>query len=298
MDIDDNSRSHGIPDPNTKPSNITPRSAEEQTRGTSTLHSSDRKAGMSIMTSSESRSEHHRYEDDARHPSRSRPAPPLQPYVADEKRVHPPRISGWRTVPDPRLDRYYGQSDRARPPPIHNTPAGNEWQRQLERGSDSSRMRSSGYAQHSPSYNSHHPHPYHLPGDRSPRSVPASGSGYGPRVQLPLLDKSAGSSAMQRSMSARSHQSIPMSRALSRNSSNHSRRSSGTSSVVDDVDENGVWSSSAPMFDSKRRTRALMTKSQMSELKRSWRDVSCLKPCERIKLMYRPSSRAMKKGKH
>ena len=39
-------------------------------------------------------------------------------------------------------------------------------------------------------------------------------------------------------------------------------------------DENSGWPNAQPMFDSKRRTRALMTKSQMSELKRLWRDVS------------------------
>ena len=44
--------------------------------------------------------------------------------------------------------------------------------------------------------------------------------------------------------------------------------------MVDDIDENSGWPNAQPMFDSKRRTRALMTKSQMSELKRLWRDVS------------------------
>lgn len=296
MDVDDQNQSPNQFKTTTKASSSTPRSERVQRRDSPTLHSGHATGSMSTMVSSPVRNERRRYEDDVPHPVRARPAPPLQPYVTDEKRVHPPRISGWRSGPDPGLARYHAHPDPARPPPIHNPPAGNRWQRQLERGPDPPPMRPSSYPHHSP--HTRHPHPYLPAGDNSPRST--TGIGSGSRVQLPPISTLPGTSAsaMQRTTSSRSHQSIPMSRNSSQNSSNHSQRSSGASSTADVIDENGGWSSTQPMFDSKRRTRALMTKSQMSELKRLWRDVSSLLLSIGIQLMSRPSSQEMKRGKH
>ena len=275
MDVDE--RDNGSPNNNdstTKTSSSTPRSTRGPRRDTPPLHPGDNTASMSAIAASPIRTERRRYEEEVPHPVRARPAPPLQPYVTDEKRVHPPRISDWRSAPDPGLARYHAHPDPARPPPIHNPPTGNNWQRQLERGPDPPHLRTSAFSHHPSGNHSHHPHPYYPPGDNSPRSVSASGSGS--RMQLPPFSTLPGTSAsgMQRTMSARSQHSIPMTRHPSNTSSNHSHRSSATSSVVDDIDENSGWPNAQPMFDSKRRTRALMTKSQMSELKRLWRDVS------------------------
>jgi hypothetical protein len=289
MDLDEQDQTRNRPDTNRPSSTV--RSSKELTDHTP-LHSgntnSNSNVGMSTMASSPVCSDIRRYESDVPHPARIRPAPPLQPYVTAEKRVHPPRISGWRTVPDPGLARYRAHPDAARPPPIHNPPTGNNWQRQLERGPDPPHARSLAYSHHSPSnpHTSHHPHPYLPSGDKSPRSVPASGSGTGAastsRVQLPPFATLPGTSAMQRSRSARSQQSIPMSRNPSHGSSGQSHRSSGNSSVIDENDENSNgYPSTQPMFDSRRRTRALMTKSQMSELKKLWRDVS-LQPAQHM----------------
>lgn len=274
MDVNEHNNPPHKNDTTTKTSSSIPRSIRGPRRDTPPLHSGDSTPGMSTIAASPIRNDRRRYDNEVPHPVRARPAPPLQPYVTDEKRVHPPRISGWRSTPDPGLARYHAHPDPARPPPIHNPPAGNNWQRQLERGPDPPHMRTSPYSHHPSGTHSHHPHPYYPSGDHSPRSASASGSGS--RTQLPSFSTLPGTSAsaMQRTRSARSQQSVPMTRDPSNTSSNHSHRSSGHSSVVDDIDENSGWSNAQPMFDSKRRTRALMTKSQMSELKRLWRDVS------------------------
>jgi hypothetical protein len=82
---------------------------------------------------------------------------------------------------------------------------------------------------------------------------------------------------MERTTSSRSHHALQMSRDPSQNGSSNSHGSSGESSMANGFTREAGerWSSAAPpAFDNKRRTRALMTKSQMSELKRTWRKVS------------------------
>ena len=201
--------------------------------------------------------------------------PPLAPYVTNEKRVHPPRISAWGAVPDPGVARYQANPSTTRPPPIHNPPRGSNWRRQLGTGQEQTHLRSPSFPHHPSPYTqtSYHPHPYHPPNDNPAR---ASSS----RVQLPPFSTLPAASSMQRSRSSRSRQSVPMSRNPSQNGSANSLRSSGTSnaSMMDGNDESGeAWTAGAPpMFDNKRRTRALMTKSQMSELKRLWRKVGLL----------------------
>jgi hypothetical protein len=183
----------------------------------------DHEPSTSSTTRSSYMDENRRYENAA--PASARPytePPPLAPYVTDEQRVHPPRISDWGAVPDPGVARYQANPNPNRPPPIHNPPKGSNWRRQIEQPP----MRSPSFSQRTSPYTqaSYHPHPYHSPNDTAPR---ASSS----RVQLPPFSTLPGASSMQRSRSSRSQQSIPMSRAQSQNGSSHSFRSSGNSST-------------------------------------------------------------------
>jgi hypothetical protein len=189
----------------------------------------------------------------------------VDPYFAGERRIHPPR-QPWASAPDQPIATYPAYRNLPRPPPLHTSSNGRNTARQHEQPN----LRSPSFPHHS-SYprNTHYSHPYNPSNANGSR--PNSSSS---RNQLPPLSSYPAGPSVERTKSARSARSTPMSRRYSQNGSTTSRLSSAGSSIAEDHEDNG-GPSSAP-FDTKRRTRALMTKNQLAELRKKWKTVSLL----------------------
>lgn len=199
--------------------------------------------------------------------------PPLAPYVTPEQRVHPPRVSSWGSGPDPGVERHLRSNPHpSLPTPIHQPPRGDGWRRTLHAGTDHHP-----YARPTEpdSRNPPHSHP-NPPPHRSHIVHPPPHRAAHSGIHLPSIYDALSNSSMERSYSHASEPALPTTRpyAQSQGGSSGSRPNShGSSGGEHSPTHPGQNSGSGQR---RRRTRALMTDIQQSQLKQLWKKVGHL----------------------